>query len=125
MGILPICPQEAEWSEHHLVKWRRFALEQKNSKIGTIFKKLTMAHKSTPFDGFIVYMKPKLQHFVRHNFVAWWRDEQSKDCLRSFPKDIVVLVVDFAENYSFKVHNEVQSMHWHTFQILTLAYIPN
>jgi hypothetical protein len=33
-------------------------------------KKLNLIHKVTLVDKFIAYLKPKLQYFVRHNFVV-------------------------------------------------------
>lgn len=33
------------------------------------------------------------------------------------------LVVDFDENYNFEIHNEMQSMHWHNYQITILVHI--
>jgi hypothetical protein len=60
-----------------------------------------------------------LQHFVKHNFVARWEDKHFKKCIKYFPANIVVSIVDFAENYSF----EMQSMHWHTYQISILVHI--
>jgi len=35
----------------------------------------------------------------------------------------MVSIVEFAENYRFEMQNEVQSMHWHTYQILILVHI--
>jgi hypothetical protein len=32
-------------------------------------------------------------------------------------------VVDFIDNYSFEVQNEVHKMHWQTYQILILVHI--
>jgi hypothetical protein len=32
-------------------------------------------------------------------------------------------MVDFVENYSFEMQNEVQSMHWHSYQISILVHI--
>ena len=32
-------------------------------------------------------------------------------------------VVDFAQHYSFQVQNEVQSMHWHSYQVSILVHI--
>ncbi len=60
-------------------------------------------------------MKPKIQAFARHNFVAEWQDKHFKICIKSFFVGSMVSVVDFAKNYSFEVQNEIQSMHWHTF----------
>jgi len=33
------------------------------------------------------------------------------ECLKHFPIDTIVLIIDFAENYNFEVQNEMQSMH--------------
>jgi hypothetical protein len=35
----------------------------------------------------------------------------------------VDLVVDFDENYNFEIPNEMQSMHWHNYQITILVHI--
>jgi hypothetical protein len=35
----------------------------------------------------------------------------------------IILVVDFAENYLFEIQNEVQSMHWHSYQVSILVHI--
>jgi hypothetical protein len=43
--------------------------------------------------------------------------------MKSFSQDSVMFVVDFAENYSFEVQNEVQSMYWHSYQISILVHI--
>ncbi len=34
----------------------------------------------------------------------------------------MVSMVEFAKNYSFKVENEVQSMHWHIYQVSILVH---
>jgi hypothetical protein len=35
--------------------------------------------------------------------------------LENIPADGIVSVIDFAENYSFEIQNEVQSMHWQNY----------
>jgi hypothetical protein len=72
---------------------------------------------------FLDYMKQKLIAFIKHNFFARWQDIQFKNFLLTIPKDIVVFVIDFAKSYGFKVLNEVQSMHWHSTQIIILVHI--
>jgi hypothetical protein len=42
---------------------------------------------------YIDYLKPNLITFIEHNFFTRWQD--------------VVYVIDFIENYGFKVENEV------------------
>jgi hypothetical protein len=77
------------------------------TKKGEEMKKLKLMDKSTNSKEFIQYLKPKLQYFVRHNFVARWQDQQFKNCLDNFPNDTIVLVIGFVGNYNFEVQNEV------------------
>jgi len=114
VAILPLCPNEAIGFDFVMVQWRRSALETTMSRVSMALKKLTLVYKTRSIDEFIDYMKPKLQHFVRHNFVMRWENEHFKNCIKFFPTNIMVSIVDFIENYSFEVQNEVQSMHWHT-----------
>jgi hypothetical protein len=71
----------------------------------------------------IEYLKPKLQHFVKHNFVAKWQDKHLKTCVKSLSKDSIVFIVNFAKSYNFQVQNEVQNMHYHSYQINILVHI--
>jgi hypothetical protein len=43
--------------------------------------------------------------------------------LKDFSFDTIVSVIDFVQNYTFEIHNEVQSMHYHNYQITILVYI--
>jgi hypothetical protein len=43
--------------------------------------------------------------------------------LKAFSNQSVVSIVDFAENYSSDIQNEVQSMHWYSYQINILVHI--
>lgn len=76
-------------------------------------KKLTLVYKTRSIYEFTNYMKPKLQHFVRYNFVERWENKHFKNCIKSFPRNTMVSIVDFANNYSFEVQNKVHNMHWH------------
>ena len=72
---------------------------------------------------FISLFSSHLISFIKHNFVFRWQAQQFKDCLLKFPSNVVVSVIDFAENYSFKIHNEIQSMHWWSTQVTILVHI--
>ncbi len=47
----------------------------------------------------------------------------SRVCLNTFPHDSILSMVDFAENYTFQEFNEIQKMHWHSFQFSILVHI--
>jgi hypothetical protein len=111
VGKFPFCSKELNGIDERPIQCKRCALEETISKNGKPLKKLTLAYKNTSLDEFIEYLKPKLQLFVRHNFVARWQDKHYNTCVKSFSINYIVSIVDFVENYNFEVQNEVQSMH--------------
>jgi hypothetical protein len=50
-------------------------MEKIITKKGEERKKLQLVYKKTTSNQFLSYLKPKLQEFVRHSFVAKWEDE--------------------------------------------------
>ena len=44
------------------------------TKKGLERKKLCLSYKTTSSAAFLEYLKPKLQGFIKHNFVARWED---------------------------------------------------
>jgi hypothetical protein len=97
------------------IEWRCYILEKATTKNGNSLNNLILVYKKTTLIEFIDRPKPKLQHFVRHNFVARWQDQQFKACVKVVPFGSIISIIDFAKIYSFQVQNEVQSMHWHSF----------
>ncbi len=73
--------------------------------------------------AFLDLFSAHLTNFIKHNFVFRWQAQQFKECLLNFPSNVVVSVIDFAENYSFKIQNEIQSMHWWSAQVTILVHI--
>ncbi len=120
---LPICLVEEEGSSTTIVKWKHFSMENIVTRSGEEKKNLKLVYKAIVSSELINYLKPKLQFFAYHNFVARWQDKMFKFCLQNFPNDIVVSIVDFVENYSFEVQNEMQSMHQHIYQVTILVHI--
>ncbi len=99
--------EELNGVDDRLVKWRCYAIEETRSRNGKTLKKLTLVYKKMSSYEFFEYLKPKLQHFVKHNCVTRWQDKHFKTCVKSLSKDSIVSIVDFVENYNFQVQNEV------------------
>lgn len=110
---IPLCLVECNGSNSTMVEWKRFSMETTMSKVEHPLKKLIFVYKKTNNEESIEYFKPKLQNFVKHNFVSRSQNKQFKAFFFSFPKNTIVFIVNFVENYSFEVQNEVQFMHWH------------
>jgi hypothetical protein len=94
-----------------MVKWKQFSMEKIITKKGEEKKKLRLLYESIISSELMQYLKPKLQFFACHNFVASWQDKMFKSCLPNLLDDTIVSMIDFAKNYSFEIQNEVQSMH--------------
>jgi hypothetical protein len=43
--------------------------------------------------------------------------------METFLEGCVISCVDFSKNYTMKVQNEIQNMHWHNFQVSILVHI--
>ncbi|KAL3696603.1 hypothetical protein R1sor_010679 [Riccia sorocarpa] len=95
----------------------------KNGSQKKPIKRLRMVKRTTSTSDFIQKLKDIMPVFVKHNFIARWQGEQYRACLATFPRGTVVSSIDFSENYTFKVQNEVQSLHWDNKQITMLVLI--
>ena len=51
----------------------------------------------------------KIQDYIQHIHMAWWKDEQFKQCRDMFPLGTILSVVEFVENYTLQPQNEIQS----------------
>jgi hypothetical protein len=67
---LALCFKEVTRSLNDVMQWHQFALETTMARNGQTLKKLTLVYKTTTTNEFINYLKLKLQHFVKQNFVV-------------------------------------------------------
>jgi hypothetical protein len=51
----------------------------------------------------------KTRQYVQHVHLARWQDEKFRICRDSFPRGTILLIFDFAENYTLQPQNEIQS----------------
>jgi hypothetical protein len=106
------------------VKWKSIGYKLVGTtEDGNPKKAVTKEYRESPPRELIAYLKPKLQTFVLHNYIATWQDFQFRELFGSVPTDTLISYVDFSENYTLKVQNEIQSMHWHNDQITILVHI--
>lgn len=53
-----------------------------------------------------------MKRLLPHNFVAKKQSEYFKNRQTSLEEDEIIIICDFAENYSFVVQDAIQSFHW-------------
>ena len=90
---------------------------------GLVSKRIKEVYKDTCAATLVSEFKNQLEEFIPHNFRSYWQNAQFKECINNLPPDVIVSVIDFAENYTFKVQNEVQSMHWYNDQCTIFVHI--
>jgi hypothetical protein len=105
-----------QWKCYELVVHGKTRAEKYN-------KILQLQYNETTIKVLFDYLRPKLKRFVLHNYVFKFQKEQYNICLNTFPPNSILSIVDFAENYSLQDFNEVQEMHWHSFQITIQVHI--
>jgi hypothetical protein len=86
-------------------------------------KKLKLVNKSTSFSDLIEHLSPTFNIFFATTLWLSGKISSEKKVFENFLVNIVDLVVDFDENYNFETNNEMQSMHWHNYQITILVHI--
>jgi hypothetical protein len=122
VDFLNLCPSELNTDQ--VVQWQSIGYEVVGQYPNEQEKKVPRIkyNESNPTE-LVDYLKPKLQSFIKHNYVAHWQDNQFKELMYFIPNGTVISCIDFSENYSLKVQNEIQSMHWYNFQITILVHI--
>ena len=119
---LAICPLESAAST--TVTWKCFENEViGHTPEGKPRKRIVEAYKETSAIVFFEYLKSKLPQFVRHNFIARWQDDHCKLSMKCLGEDMILSHIDYAENYTFEIQDQIQSMYWCSTQITILVHI--
>ena len=68
-------------------------------------------------------MEKTVSTFITHNFKARWQDEQCQLMMKNIPEGVLISHIDFAENYTFAIQNEVQSLYYFSTSVTILVHI--
>ena len=122
---LLLCDQEIDpTNTTTLVLWRKFEkVATGKTREGEPKEVIRLQQQLTTLREFLVYAASEIAEFVLHNHTTLWQDKQFKKSIDGLRLGEVMLLIDFAENYSFKMQNEVQSEHWYSFQLTILVHI--
>ncbi|XP_070549459.1 RE1-silencing transcription factor A-like [Ptychodera flava] len=75
-------------------------------------KKKSLVRKTGTTEDLVNELIEELTPFPQHLFNAYWQYAQFTNATKKHPSDTVVLCMDFAENYTCQLQNEVQAAHW-------------
>ena len=123
--IFALCPLELSSTDPFTVKWKCFEyyevrIDQRTRKPK---KRLKEAFKDMPVQQFLAYTEKTVSTFITHNFKARWQDEQCQLMMKNILEGVLVSHIDFAENYTFAIQNEVQSLYYFSTSVTILVHI--
>ena len=97
-----------DFSSDTLIKWRRVAYVEVRKIRASLVKKVSqLQYMETPSRVLIDYLKSKLIKYVLHNFILKWQEKEFKRILSRLMLDTILSCIDFSQNYSMKVQDEV------------------
>ena len=106
------------------LKWESVTEEKRKGDKVVKQSKKVLKKKEGTIQDLITELKEEAGPFALHLFNAKWQNDQFKKIRTNPPKDTVIQVLDFAENFTCDFQNEVQSAHW-THETCTVHPIVN
>jgi hypothetical protein len=104
--LLRVCPLEL--ASEKKIKWKtiRYKVVGTTDE-GHPRKAATLEYRESVPHEFYDHLKSKMMSFVLYNFVASWQDFQFRELFTSVPPNTLISCVDFSENYTLKIQNEI------------------
>lgn len=112
-----VCP-----GEDGLKKFLTDTFEEKDPEDLLVFKQWihtdrdTLDTKQLSIEDYITELSSKVWSLSTHHYIAKQQSQYLKTLKENLPYNELVILMDFAENYSFVVQDAVQGFHWENSQ---------
>ncbi|XP_072030072.1 uncharacterized protein [Amphiura filiformis] len=94
------------------ITWKKW--EKKTSQLNGVTVSRQVINKvEGTLQQCINELKVESESITAHLFNATWQNRQFSQLTKNLPAGWMVLVLDFAENYTCKYQDEIQSAHWY------------
>jgi hypothetical protein len=87
-----------------------------NFKQWTKVDRAELVSMKLPIHEFVELLTEKLDNVTAHSFIAKTQSSYLKHLKETIKPDEVIVLGDFAENYSFVIQDEIQGYHWNKSQ---------
>lgn len=122
--FMKLCPRERVDMPGVTITWKQFHYEVIGStEDGRPKKRIKEISRTTSFSEFLDFFRPTVQRFIWHNFEARWQVDQAKLLRQCLQRGTILTHIDFAENYTFQVQNEIQSLYFNSTQMTILVQV--
>lgn len=106
--------EELKNTEVQYHRWESISIKGKDDKVK---KCVSCVSKTAIFEEFVEDFVKDTLPLASHLFRATWQIQQLEKCKETLTEEKALVVMDFAENYSCRYQNEVQSAFWDTNQV--------
>ena len=110
------CPGNTAFSDHVKTK---FTQEDMSEEDLVTFKQwdhsdrgCTLITRTESMEAFVVELTQQMENLTTHHYIAKSQAAFLSSCKSSLSEGTVLVLLDFAENYSFIVQDAVQGHHW-------------
>ena len=114
----PNCPENTEMLESKLYEltgdYDDKTVIEFNQWTSTDWANLISCHENVP--QFINLVIEQFEKLTAHSFIAKCQSNYLRGCKENWEENEVIILGDFAKNYSFAVQDEVQGFHWNNLQ---------
>ena len=111
------CPTYTALREYVELKLQEYDIEEDvtYSQEDSTNRTTLRTHK-TPVDEFIELLAYHIHNLSKHSFIVKNQAQYLKARKEEIDEETCIILLDFAENYHFIVHDEVQGYHWNKYQ---------
>jgi len=71
---------------------------------------------TTPVQEFVSVLIDNLEKLMSHSYIAKSQSRYLRQLKDTISANIVILLLDFAKNFTFTIQDEIHSYHWNTSQ---------
>lgn len=98
-------------------------MENINYKQWVTVDRCNMIEKCESSDEYINSLSKKIVNLTRHHYIAKTQSHFLKELKLNMTSDEVILLLDFAENFSFIIQDEIQGFHWENSQCTVHPFV--
>ena len=95
-----------------VIKWKKSNYITLTLDGGGESRRIQLIDCETTTEAFMRHFEHQIYPYIEHTHTKKWKYRQFRACLESFPRGLVIFVVNFVENYTFAHQQEIQSEYY-------------
>lgn len=123
LHLCNLCPRETGVREFLSSIESLQQMENINYKQWVTVDRCSLIEKCESSDEYINSLANKIVNLTRHHYIAKAQSHFLKELKQNITHNEVILLLDFAENFSFIIQDEIQGFHWENAQCTVHPFV--